>query len=336
MKDQIEALRKLQEQDQKMVKIEMHLAAIPKRLVTMDKDLAQLEQLLTRETQKLEQSRTFRTRQERQLQDERDQLANSKQRLSEVQNAREHAAIQREIEATRRLSDTRATEITNIGTAITEAEQRIEKTESSLNELRTQFEAERVKLAARKEKLEAGKALYLEDRKSVTEGIPQRLLANYDRIRRRTPKDAFVSVRQQRCGGCNVLVPHQTYVALRRAEVIPNCESCGRLQFWSGLYAKEFELNPEDAGIPAAEPEPAAKKKTAKKRRTAPKKSAKKTAAKTDSRPLNLSPKPSPDKVIPNHMALDGEDSAGPALGPNSAPKPAPAPKNAPAAPGED
>lgn len=321
-----------------MVKIEMHLAAIPKRLATMDNDLEQLERLLGRETQKLEQSRTFRTRQERQLEDEKDQLVRSKQRLSEVQNAREHAAIQREIEATRRLSDTRATEIENIGSAITEAEQRIEKTQSSLEQLRTQFEAERGKLAERQAKLEQGKAIYMEERKSVTGGIPARLLANYDRIRRRTPRDAFVSVRQQRCGGCNVQVPHQTYVALRRAEIIPNCESCGRLQFWAGLYAKEFEMDPAASGIVPEAEEATAKKKTTKKRRTAPKKASKASASKkkTDSRPLNLSPAPSPDKVIPNHMALDDDASEGPALGPNSAPKPAPAPKTAPATPNDE
>lgn len=355
MKEQIEALRQLQEQDQKMVKIELHLAAIPRRLETMDRDLKQLEAMLTREQRKLEQSREFRQRQERQLEDEKEQLVRSKKRLTEVKNAREHGAIQREIDATRKLSDTRAAEIENIQTAITEAEQRIEKTTESLSALRTQFGDEREKLAERKTKLETARSAYLEQRSSMTQGIPSRLLANYDRMRRRTPRDALVPVRQRRCGGCKIQVPHQTYVALKRAEIIPNCEACGRLQYWAGLFSQEFEVDPAESGIV---PEADSKKKSTRKKSTKKKKTSaksviteegetaegkkrlrvapkKKRASKKKkgeeevipSRPLSLSPKMAPEKVIPDHMALDDDAAPKPKLGPNSAPKPAPAPK---------
>ena len=60
MKDQIEALHRLQTQDRRLVSIERKLAAIPRRKVDMQKDLEKLESMLQAEVDKLEDSRNFR------------------------------------------------------------------------------------------------------------------------------------------------------------------------------------------------------------------------------------------------------------------------------------
>ena len=60
MKDQIEALHRLQTQDRRMGSIERKLAAIPRRKQEMDRDLAKLEAMLQAEVDKLDESRGFR------------------------------------------------------------------------------------------------------------------------------------------------------------------------------------------------------------------------------------------------------------------------------------
>ena len=59
MKDQIEALHRLQVQDRRMVSLEQKLAAIPVRMAEMERDLGKLESMLRTELQRLDESRTF-------------------------------------------------------------------------------------------------------------------------------------------------------------------------------------------------------------------------------------------------------------------------------------
>ena len=146
MKDQIQALHRLQTQDRRLVTIERKLASIPRAKQEMERDLAKLETMLRSEVEKLGDSRSFRMDQERQLDDERDQIRSGKARISQVKNSRELTAAQRELDSTRRLSESRQSEITRIDEAISEAEGRIQGMEGGLTELRSSVTSERARL----------------------------------------------------------------------------------------------------------------------------------------------------------------------------------------------
>jgi uncharacterized protein len=239
MKDQIEALHRLQTQDRRMVSIERKLAAVPRRKQEMERDLDRLEVMLRSELGKLDESRQFRKDQERQLEDEREQIRGSKARISQVKTPRELSAAQRELEATRRLADSRETELARIDDAIAEAEARIKTMDGGLADLRVSVTAERERLDAIEVKLQRSYKKAQTARKSLTDQIEKGLLRRYERIRKRVGGIGFVGVRERRCTACKMAVPHQTYVSLRNAELIAVCESCGRLLYWSGLFPEE-------------------------------------------------------------------------------------------------
>ncbi len=253
MKDQIEALYRLQKQDRRVVSIERKLAAIPRRLEEMDRDLAKLEAMLGSELSKLEDSRGFRRDQERQLEEEQEQIRNSKSRMSNVKTPRELNAAQRELESTRRLADKRSKELGEIETAITAAEGRIRGLQSGLDELREQFKGERARLVEEQTRLQESLAKGQKTRKKLVAAVNDQLLRRYERIRKHGGGIGFVPVRERRCAACKMAVAHQTYVSLRNAEIIVNCESCGRLLYWGGLFPedeKKHEPKPKDAPAP--------------------------------------------------------------------------------------
>jgi predicted nucleic acid-binding Zn-ribbon protein len=239
MKDQIEALHRLQTQDRQLVSIERKLSSIPRRKQEMDRDLAKLEAMLQAETNKLNESLAFRTDQDRQLEDERDQIRSSKTRISQVKTPRELNAAQRELDGTRRLAEKRQEELTKIDAAMAEAEGRIKGMEGGLTELREGFDAERVRLDEVEAKLTRTYKKARRNRKSLTEQIDKVTLRRYERVRKRVGGIGFVGVRERRCTACKMAVPHQTYVSLRNAELIALCESCGRMLYWGGLFPDE-------------------------------------------------------------------------------------------------
>ena len=242
MKDQIEALHRLQTQDRRMVSIERKLAALPRRKQEMERDLGKLEAMLQAELDKLGESRSFRMDQERQLEEEREQIRGSKTRINQVKTPRELSAAQRELESTRRLADSREAELSRIDEAIAEAEGRIKAMEGGLGDLRSSVEAERTRLDDVEAKLERSYKKTREARKSLTDTIEKTLLRRYERIRKRVGGIGFVGVRERRCTACKMAVPHQTYVSLRNAELIAVCESCGRMLYWSNLFPDENKL----------------------------------------------------------------------------------------------
>ncbi len=250
MKDQIEALHRLQVQDRRLVAIERKLGAIPRRKQEMVRDLEKLEAMLRAEVERLDDSKAFRLEQDRQLQEERDQLRGSKQRLSQVKTPREMNAAQREIESTRRMANTREEKIQGLDEAIGDAESRIKVMEDGLGELRDSINAERERLEKIEAKQEKAQKKAHKNRKGLMEKIDKPVLRRYERIRKRGGGVGFVAVINRRCSACKMAVAHQTYVGLRAAENIPLCESCGRMLFWDGLFPEESS-EPKPKSAPA-------------------------------------------------------------------------------------
>jgi predicted nucleic acid-binding Zn-ribbon protein len=238
MDPQIGHLYALHRHDRRMVALEARLKSIPSRLEEMDRDLAGLQDMLDSEKGKLGATVDFRREQERQLEEEEDQIRNSKTRLGAVKTARELAAAQREIDTTRRMAAARGDEIDKLNAAIGNAEERIAKMQAGLDDLVAAFDGERKKLSDEQAKLQEVIDRDSPERDVLAKQLEIPLLRNYERIRRRAGGIAFVPVRERRCGGCKMQVPHQLYVSLRRGTEIPACESCGRLLYWQGHFPK--------------------------------------------------------------------------------------------------
>jgi len=253
MKDQIEALHRLQKQDRRLVSIERKLGAIPRRKKEMDRDLGKLEAMLQAEIDRLDESKGFRMDQDRQLQEEREQIRASKARISQVKTPRELSAAQRELDSTRRLAERRQQELMTIDEAIADAESRIKTMDEGLSELRESFDTERERLEKLENKQAKAYKKVRKSRESLLAKIDKPTLRRYERIRKRGGGIGFVAVRDRRCSACKMAVPHQTYVSLRNAELIPLCENCGRMLFWGGLFPEEDQPSePKPKAAPKA------------------------------------------------------------------------------------
>ena len=173
------------------------------------------------------------------LREEEEQIKNAKARMNSLKTPREVNAVTREIESTRRMIQSRTQEIERITGAVEEAEARIEGMERSLTEFRGEAEAEKKRLEAElgtmNEKLDEAQ----ERRQVFREKIEPELLRTYERIRKRSGGLGLVAAHRRHCIACEMQVPHQLYVVLRRGDEFVNCDGCGRLMYWSGHFPKE-------------------------------------------------------------------------------------------------
>jgi uncharacterized protein len=252
MNPQIAALHELQQRDRQLTILERRLDLIPARMAELDEDLAKLEAMLEAERRKSDETRSFQRSQEQQLAEEEELLRHSRAKLNQVKNPRELNATQREIESTRRMATTRQEEIAKLEQGVAEAEQRIAAMTDSLQSLRGQAQTEKDRLEASRSKLEKKIGRLRGNRGDLTEKLDVALLRTYDRIRKRVGGIAFVPAVKGRCTACKMVIPHQIYVHLRKGDEIPDCESCGRLLYWSGHFPEEAEKKKEAA--PKASP----------------------------------------------------------------------------------
>ena len=128
--------------------------------------------------------------------------------------------------------------------------------EGGLGDLRESFATERAAARQARDQAERGAKKASLARKGLTDNIEKTLLRRYERVRKRVGGIGFVAVRERRCTACKMAVAHQTYVSLRNAEMIPVCESCGRLLYWANLFPDEnkpVEPKAKDAPTVAAD-----------------------------------------------------------------------------------
>lgn len=253
MNPQITALYELQHRDRQLIALERKLDAIPNRLRELDDDLAKLEAMLATERKKCDDTRAFERTQRLQLAEEEDLVRASKAKANQVKTARELTANQREVESTRRMITTRTEEIRKLQQGFEETEQRIAAMQTALDELRASADAERTRLHALRAKVEVKIERLRRSRVGLTSKLDPELLGSYDRIRRRLGGLAFVAAQRERCMACKMVIPHQIYVVLRKADEIPGCESCGRLLYWGGHFPDDPDAT-KDEPAPKASP----------------------------------------------------------------------------------
>jgi hypothetical protein len=138
------------------------------------------------------------------------------------------------------MASARAEEIKKLKEGVAEAEQRLAAMTDSLESLRVQASEETKRLHTKQEKLLAKAERLRTSRSALTGELDPALLRNYERIRQRAGI-AFVAAVKGRCTACKMVIPHQIYVHVRKADDVINCESCGRLMYWAGNFPEEQE-----------------------------------------------------------------------------------------------
>jgi uncharacterized protein len=228
MNDTHRMLLELQEMDRESDRIRTRLEGVQPQLDALAGPAEALGREVDALRTRLAEMRETERRLERGADDKRERLRKYQDRMSQVRNAREEAALRTEIDLVGRAADTDEKE------ALALLEQ-ITRTDLKLDDLEKQFGKAKAEIEPRRQELEAERSrigdelAVLKDRRDTFAGrLEPRVRQLYERLmtgRRRTAVTALTG--EGACGSCFSVLPLQQQSEVRRADTIFRCEACG-------------------------------------------------------------------------------------------------------------
>lgn len=229
----MEAVVRLQSLDGRASELRKEIDALPRHV-------AEIERKLDAHIRQLEADRAALAANQKQRKLLEDDVKVQEQKISKLRDQmlqaktnEQYRAFQNEISycgtAIRKAED----QILDLMAAAEPLEKAVKESEKSLAEEKKSVEAE--KEHARKRTAEDQEALakVLNERKRLAETLDERLLAQYERSKKRWGGTAISDATSGRCAECQILLRPQHYQDLKRGEKILTCESCGRILYYN-------------------------------------------------------------------------------------------------------
>lgn len=232
MKEEIISLVELQEIDSAIAKKTESMYAIPRKISTVEHALKDVQAVYDRQKQQCEALEKKKKDKERMLDDINEKVKKLKSRASEIKTNKEYQAHLKEIEQAEKERLAVEDEILSL----------METVDASSKELKNEearVRVEKEKIEAFKKKLEEEVSMIKQDveglelrRKEHAAAIDKDLYALYFKLLENKRGLAIVEAKNEICRGCNMNIPPQLYVELKRIDKIHTCPQCGRILYW--------------------------------------------------------------------------------------------------------
>jgi uncharacterized protein len=235
VKDLLRLLIDLQRKDSLILEKRRFIDKVPMRIFEVDEPLKQAKLELENMKKRSEIASKKRREKEAALSEAQEKIRKMKARVSDLKTNKEYQAYQKEIEASEK-------EIFAIEDDILQFMEEVDVVSKGQQEKEAGVNAEIEKINAFRKKLEAEAAkheeeldLLKEERSGIVSGIDPDVYNTYMTLLRDSGDGvAVTTARNELCSGCDMNIPPQLYVEIRKNEEILQCPQCRRI-----LYASE-------------------------------------------------------------------------------------------------
>lgn len=234
MRDKLLALAALQKVDLDIAALKKNAEGYPREMAELEKQLAAAKAAVDAERSKLEQLESQKRSLEETIAEDKDKVRKWEARLAEQRSTREYSALAREIDIAKKGQQTASEDAQELGRQATVQRELLKGRE---NEFTTQTRSLIEKIDGLKGKLaevEAQVKAIDARRADAAKTVDERLLRQYDVIRKkRLP--ALVPVNAPgTCSGCRMNIPAQRFNTLVASRGVDTCPACSRM-----IYAAE-------------------------------------------------------------------------------------------------
>ena len=232
MLPEIEKLLVLQDRDQRIKTLKTELKNAPLERKDLETRLAATAAGAEKAKASLRELEVEKKRLEVEAQAKRDQINRFKTQQMQTRKNEEFQALGNEINHFEK-------EISKIEDRELEVMEALEAAKPVLADAERAVAEARSRVAAQIADLEAKVATLSEtlktteaERASLTDGIDEDLLDQYNRLFISKGGNAVVSLEHEVCTGCHMKLTTQTLVRVRGGKEITHCEQCGRILYW--------------------------------------------------------------------------------------------------------
>jgi predicted nucleic acid-binding Zn-ribbon protein len=230
-------LLELQRVDDELVALQTDYDGLPGHRLRIEAERSACDEQLAAAKQAVQDAEGGMRQAEGDLQDQEALLQKLESQQFQVKSNDAYTALLREMDHAREAISEHETKILEHMDAIEQSRGRLADAEKHVSETHSRLEAERRAIEARDEECtrEIGRLQTL--RSEVRPDVERELLAHYERVAKRR-RPSVILVKEERCGGCRVGIPPQSFIEILRAESIVTCGNCSRIL----IHADKLEL----------------------------------------------------------------------------------------------
>lgn len=229
---QIEQLVVLQSVDDEILLLEGEITQAPQELSELEARVAGLKERQGQINERLDILRAQQKKLEFEIEEDAGKIKKSKNKLMMVGNTKEYHAMMREMDSLERVNRMREEEKIAIMEEIARQEEALKDLDKEADGLRADYDAKKATLDERLGKAKKRLETLDKKRKKAGKVVPPPILGRYEFIRSRIAHPVIVPVDHGVCGGCNIMIPPQTYNDLQKGKQIIACPNCQRLIYW--------------------------------------------------------------------------------------------------------
>ena len=233
MRQEVEALLALQDDDLKIREIENEIRALDPHLVELDKRRDSAAAAVTRAQAAVEAEEKKQRELQQRLAQHKTQQERNLHQLEDVKRLREATAATAQVEATRRLMAEDESEIAILGRRINDMNATVAASKQALADVEREQKEARPEIEAKRATLQSQLDDARRDRNGRAGSVSRPTLGKYDRIRGRRGQ-ALYALRGGSCGNCDTAVPLQRRNLMASSGDIEICEACGVLLYAEG------------------------------------------------------------------------------------------------------
>lgn len=232
MNKQLEHLIQLQQIDSKIRAIQRTIEDVPGKITEVESPLQVSQNVLNRIKQQYDAFEKKKREKERALEDINDKINKLKMRTGEIKTNKEYQALLKEIKT---VEDDRSSIEDDILSAMEDADTLGKQIKTEEQNYRVNKEkVEALKKDIENEKSETEKELLTVQgiREKVIEAVDSEVYDQYFMLLEICGGLAVIEVKDEICQGCNMNIPPQLFVELKKNEEIYNCPHCRRIIFY--------------------------------------------------------------------------------------------------------
>jgi predicted nucleic acid-binding Zn-ribbon protein len=233
VKDLIKFLVALQEIDTRIIEKRFFIDKVPLRIHEVDEPLKRAKAELEKMKQKSDVLAKKKREREQFLEETNEKIRKMKGRVSEIKTNKEYQAHLKEIESSEKGISQIEDEILNVMEELDGALRQQKEKEEQVNREVEKINVFKSELDREVERYEKELASLKEERAKLVGAIEPEVYGRYMTLLKTGSGVAVTQARNELCTGCNMNIPPQLYVEIRKNEEVIQCPQCLRILFYS-------------------------------------------------------------------------------------------------------
>jgi predicted nucleic acid-binding Zn-ribbon protein len=229
---QVEILASLQTVDREIKQHHGRRQNLLSELKAKELEVQNRKKEIDKLTAALTEAEKQRQEKERVLQDESKKATDRRMRMNRIKNAKELAALQREIDLIKQNNAEREEELIKLMDEIERARAVVQIKQEEAAELQADWERSQSELSAQLSGIDEAVSEAAARRQMIAAKVAKDLISRYEMIFSRRGGTAVVEVSGGICQGCYMNIPPQLWNEIIRNDKVHFCSSCQRILYY--------------------------------------------------------------------------------------------------------